>query len=65
VRRIPVLRRWYILLAALALLVATVIWPTPYREYRFGNTTIRVNRLTGRTDLLTVFGWEPQRRPQK
>jgi len=40
-----------------ALLFAYLIWPTPYKEYKSGSMNLRVNRLTGRTEILSYRGW--------
>ena len=48
----PPRRLTSLLLLALALAAAAFIWPTPYREYPFGQTTVRVNRFTGATEIL-------------
>ena len=50
-------RRLTYLIAALIAAVALWVWPTPYREYRYGQTTARVNRFTGTTELLYPQGW--------
>src|SRR5688500_3216866 len=56
-------RLTYVLVVGAAVVVALFVWPTLYREYCIGATTARVNRFTGRTDILMPYGWEPQRRP--
>lgn len=59
-------RRLTFALAALLLgAMLVLVWPTAYREYRLGNTTARVNRFTGRTDVLRPWGWERQAPPPR
>ena len=48
----------------LVLVLAWFVWPTPYHYFPFhsggptaATTTIRVNRFTGRTAVLTPRGW--------
>jgi membrane protein YdbS with pleckstrin-like domain len=41
-----------IILIVLAVIFAIYVWPTPYREYRFGNRIFQVNRFTGRVSPL-------------
>lgn len=36
------------------------VWPTPWKEYHVGSKMIRVNRITGETQVLRSFGWMPQ-----
>jgi hypothetical protein len=43
---------------AALLYLALFVWPTPYKEYQIGNRIIRVNRVTGSQQLLTVDGWQ-------
>jgi len=35
-----------IIIVALAMLFAYFVWPTPYKYFRYMNTTMRVNRIT-------------------
>lgn len=46
------------------LVLALFVWPTPYRYFPYNSggptaasTTIRVNRFTGATSILTPRGW--------
>lgn len=39
------------------LLVGGLVWPTPYEHYKSGPVNLRVNRITGKTERLTVAGW--------
>lgn len=45
------------LLAALAVLFAVYVWPTPYNYFQSGTHTFRVNRFTGETKMLSYEGW--------
>jgi hypothetical protein len=46
------------LLVAAAIYFLLYVWPTPYKEYRQGELrVIRVNRVTGHQQLLTLEGW--------
>jgi hypothetical protein len=42
-----------------ALLWLAFVWPTPWREYKLDDEHIRLNRFTGKTETLTMFGWQP------
>jgi hypothetical protein len=44
------------LIVAIAMLVA-VIFIDPYRYDRFGQYPVRINRITGEAERLTVSGW--------
>lgn len=52
-------------LAVLALVSALAYfgWPTPYRYASYKDfkytTTVRISRLSGRAEVLTVVGWLP------
>jgi hypothetical protein len=54
----------YLVGAAGLATTAFFIWPTPYREYRVGESWVRVHRLTGKTDVLRPWGWQPAARPK-
>ena len=67
-RRITVLERSrrlrVLLLGALVLSVlsfAALVWPSIYRYDRWDGFTVRINRVTGDTDLLRRGGWSPMR----
>ncbi len=45
-------------IAILLLIIFSIfVWPTAYRYDRFSDTTIRTNRFTGETQMLTFRGW--------
>jgi hypothetical protein len=44
-----------------ALLWLAFVWPTPWREYKSASRNMRVNRLTGKTETLSSYGWEVNR----
>lgn len=53
------MRHLYLAVAALLLLAFGWFgWPTPYEHYRSGRTPIRVHRLTGKVERLTLNGWQ-------
>jgi hypothetical protein len=58
--------RWFWpLIALLALAFAYLVWPSPYRYTSLGGQyPVRVNRLTGRAEMLRGDGWQPMQ-PRK
>ena len=57
-------KSWYLLWVVIGsggLLWAVFVWPTPWNHYKQGSTNLRVNRFTGRTELLERNGWQEDR----
>lgn len=52
-----------VLAAVVVMLLAYFVWPTRYRYYHglpgVSAATVRENRFSGNTSLLTVYGWIP------
>lgn len=46
-----------ILIGVAVTIFAYFIWPTPWKEYKSGPANLRVNRFTGRTQVLAYNGW--------
>jgi len=44
--------------AALATAWLMFVWPTPWREYKSDGVNLRVNRFIGKTESLTIVGWQ-------
>ncbi len=55
--------RWlyFVVFVVLLLLVGWFGWPTPYEHYRVGDYVLRVHRISGEVERLTLGGWEPVR----
>ena len=53
---------WIVIGIALSLW-AVYVWPTPWNHYKRGSNNLRVNRFTGKTQVLSDYGWADAKAP--